>query len=155
MVPSVAMNGSIRPTVVIRPLASPQVAPIATATTMPASSMVSGSPIAPLLRNRIIRLATKAVIAPTERSRPPAEMTKVAPTPMIAVKAARVSTLTMLPTVKKLSLTNEPTTRRMKSATNGAIAAMSTRPMLHFRGPLFAVVSVISAPRSLLPLPGS
>ncbi len=38
MVPSVAMNGSMRPTVVIRPLARPQAAPIANASTMAATS---------------------------------------------------------------------------------------------------------------------
>ncbi len=80
MVPSVAMNGSMRPRVVMSPLARPQAAPMATASAPATMSMVIGSLIEPPFMNRIIRLATNAVMAPTERSRPPAEMTKVAPT---------------------------------------------------------------------------
>ena len=38
---------------------------------------------------RIITLATKATIDPTDRSRSPDEITKVAPTAMIAMKALR------------------------------------------------------------------
>ena len=53
--------------------------------------------MAPLFMKMIIRLATKAVIEPTDRSSPPAEMTKVPPTATMAMKALRVATLTRLP----------------------------------------------------------
>ena len=46
--------------------------------------------------NMIMTPVTKAVIEPTERSSPPDEMTKVAPTAMIAMKALRVMTLLRL-----------------------------------------------------------
>ena len=42
---------------------------------MATSSIRSGLAMTPLFMNRIIRLATKATIAPTERSSPPEVMT--------------------------------------------------------------------------------
>ncbi len=60
IVPSVAMKGSILPTVVISPLASPQTLPATTAKRTAAVSISAGSAITPEFMNRIIRLATKA-----------------------------------------------------------------------------------------------
>jgi hypothetical protein len=69
------MNGSILPIVVMRPLNRPQAAPMARATSMAATSISVGSAITPEFMNRIIRLATKATIEPTDRSSPPDEIT--------------------------------------------------------------------------------
>ncbi|MNT38970.1 hypothetical protein D3C72_1751840 [compost metagenome] len=75
MVPSVAMKGSIRPTVVMSPLTSPQVAPSTSANIVAPINISTGSAMTPLFMNRIIRLATKATIEPTERSSPPDDIT--------------------------------------------------------------------------------
>ncbi len=48
---------------------------LASATTAPLNSISMGSATAPEFMNRIIRLATKATIEPTERSSPPDEIT--------------------------------------------------------------------------------
>ncbi len=125
IVPSVAMKGSMRPTVVTSPLSSPQAAPARMANTTAAASIRCGSAIAPEFMNRIIRLATKASMEPTDRSRSPDEMTKVAPTAMIATKALRVATFARLSMPMKFGLVSAPSTRSSASATKGATARRS------------------------------
>ena len=56
----------------------------------------------------IMMPVTKAIMEPTDRSKPPEEMTKVAPTAMIAMKALRVTTLIRLADDTKLEFTNAP-----------------------------------------------
>ena len=143
IVPSVAMKGSILPTVVIRPLARPQSEPMTMASAMAAAIIRPGSAIAPEFMNRIIRLATKATIDPTERSRSPDEMTKVAPTAMIAMKAERVATLARLLSPMKLGFTRAPTISRISSAAKGATARRSTSRQI--RRPRPGVVVSVSA----------
>ena len=150
IVPSVAMKGSMRPTVVIRPLARPQSAPMPIASSMAATSIRNGLAIMPLFKNMIVRLATKATIEPTERSRPPAEMTKVAPTAMIAMKALRVSTLERLSMPRKFGLTKLPSTSSSASATKGATARRSTSRQDR-RGGAALVISVMPVPPSRRP----
>ncbi len=125
IVPSVAMNGSIFPTVVISPFASPQSAPATMVKTTATASISAGSAMMAEFIKRIIRLATKATIDPTERSRSPDEMTKVAPTAMMAMKALRVATLARLVMPMKFGLTSAPTTSSSASAANGATALRS------------------------------
>ena len=76
--------------------------------------------------NKIIRLATKATIEPTDKSRSPDEITKVAPTAISAIKALRVATLARLFRLMKLEFTIAPSSSSKASATNGATARRST-----------------------------
>src|SRR3954462_15145508 len=125
MVPSVAMNGSMLPAVVIRPLASPHAAPMTMASAIATTSIVAGSAMTPLFMNMIVRLATNATIEPTDRSRPPADITNVAPTAMMAMKALRVMTFSRLSTLMKFGFAIAPSIRRSASATKGAAARRS------------------------------
>ncbi|AEQ08180.1 Hypothetical protein BMNI_I0552 [Brucella melitensis NI] len=75
MVPSVAMKGSMPPTVVMIPFSRPQAAPTTSASMTAAMSISTGSAIIPLFMNKIMMLATKATIAPTDKSSPPDEIT--------------------------------------------------------------------------------
>src|SRR3954451_20591384 len=151
MVPSVAMNGSMLPAVVIRPLARPQIAPMTMASAIATTSIVAGSAITPLFMNMIVRLATNATMEPTDRSRPPADITKVAPTAMMAMKALRVMTFKRLSMPMKFGFAIAPSISSRTSATNGATArrSMSFQDFCTFR--VSAASSVISL-RSLLGL---
>src|SRR6266702_4604155 len=126
MVPSVAMNGSMLPAVVIRPLARPQAAPMTMASAIATTSIIAGSAITPLFMNMIVRLATNATMEPTDRSRPPADITKVAPTAMMAMKALRVMTLRRLSMPRKFGFAIAPSISRGASARKGATARRST-----------------------------
>jgi hypothetical protein len=130
IVPSVAMNGSILPTVVMRPLRSPQAPPMTTVSAIAAVSMSAGSAMAPEFMKRIMIEATKATIEPTDRSRSPEEMTKVAPTATIAMKALRVATFARLVMPMKLGFTSAPTMSSSASAAKGATALRSTSRQL-------------------------
>ena len=124
MVPSVTMNGSIRPNVTIRPLARPQAALKRNgAQSCRARACLRRAPPT-LLSVRIITPATSAAMEPTERSSPPPEITKVAPTAMMAMKAERVTTFMRLETVRKSGLMREPATTSTKRAMNGESARM-------------------------------
>src|SRR5258708_1353718 len=125
MVPSVAMNGSMLPAVVMRTLARPQAAPMTMASAAATTSISAGSAITPLFMDMIIRLATNATMEPTDRSRPPADITKVAPTAMMAMKALRVMTLRRLSMLMKFGFAIAPSIRRSASATKGATARRS------------------------------
>src|SRR6266550_2430396 len=151
MVPSVAMNGSMLPAVVTRPLARPQTAPMTMASAIATTSIVAGSAITPLFMNMIVRLATNATMEPTDRSRPPADITKVAPTAMMAMKALRVMTLSRLSMLMKFGFAIAPSIRRRASARKGATArrSMSFQDFCTFR--LSAARSVIFDPLCGLP----
>ncbi len=97
--PSVTMNASIPIFEIRKPFSSPAARPASSATHMPAR--ISGTPMPSVgiiaFIAMIITPATKAAIEPTERSIPPAVMTKVMPTAMMPIKADRASTLVTLP----------------------------------------------------------
>lgn len=84
MVPSVAMNGSILPTVTMTPFARPHSSPVTTAIAIPAGMAQRPRLGAIMFMNMMVMPAMKATIEPTDRSRPPDEMTNVAPTAMMA-----------------------------------------------------------------------
>ncbi len=121
------MNGSMPPCVTIRPLAKPQAAPTTIDSVTATAMSRIGFARRPVFRNRMSRLATKATIEPTDRSRPPAVITNVAPTAITAINALCVATFRRLPTVRKRSLDRAPRTRRNASATKGATARRSIR----------------------------
>ena len=89
------MNGSIRPTVTSRPLAAPPALPIARPATMPSPTAPQPPPSegTRLLMMMIISPAMKAAIEPTDRSRPPEVITKVAP---MAIRPMNDERATML-----------------------------------------------------------
>ena len=68
---------------------------------------------------RIINPAMKAAIEPTERSSPPAVMTKVMPTAMIPMKADLANTFVMLAIDRKFSFIPAPMATSTRSATIG------------------------------------
>ena len=68
---------------------------------------------------RIIEPAIRAAIDPTDRSMPPEMITKVAPTAMMPIKAARVSTLDRLETVRKSGLSSVATIIRAARPSKG------------------------------------
>lgn len=144
IVPSVAMNGSILPTVVIRPFARPHSEPATMVKTTATTSIKAGFAMAPEFISRIIRLATKATIEPTDRSRSPADITKVAPTAMMAMKALRVATLARLVMPMKLGLTKAPTISSSARATKGATARRSTSRQDRRRISLVSSLTLIS-----------
>ena len=78
--------------------------------------------ISPELRNMISTPATSAAIEPTERSSPPAVMTSVSPTAMVAMKVERASTLVMFSPLRKRGLTKAPSAHSSASARKGATA---------------------------------
>ena len=119
--PKVTMNGSIRPAVTSMPLAAPPTAPIARPATMPRAMTAQPVPSegTALLMMMMIMPAVKAAIEPTERSRPPEVMTKVAPTAMMPMKEARATMLEMLLMVRKLPLSHVPRMASSSSATIG------------------------------------
>ena len=90
------MKGGILPSVMIRPLIIPASAPTAsirrTACHIP-------QPCLSIIRAP--QTALSATIDPTERSMPPVRMTKVIPTPRMAVSDAWRATLSQLPLVMK------------------------------------------------------
>jgi hypothetical protein len=67
----------------------------------------------------IITPAITAAIEPTDRSIPPAVMTKVAPTAMIPIKAERVRRLVMFPSLRNAGFSRKPITHSRSSATAG------------------------------------
>ena len=77
IIPSVATNGVMRPTVTMSPLARPMVAPTAKATRTTQGSA------APAFTMPAASAPATARIEPTERSMPPVRMTNVIPTAMI------------------------------------------------------------------------
>ena len=109
-VPSVTMNGSMRPLVISKPCASPNTAPSSSAKTMPMVTTTYGELIDVLMPfiSRIIAPAISAAIEPTDRSMPPEMMTKVMPTAMMPMKAVRVSTFRTLSAVAKSGLSAQP-----------------------------------------------
>src|SRR5450755_2500210 len=145
------MNGSMLPAVVIRPLARPQAEPMTMASAIATAIIVAGSAITPLFMNMIVRLATNATMEPTDRSRPPADITKVAPTAMMAMKALRVTTFNRLSILMKFGFAIAPSIRRRASARKGATArrSMSFQDFCTFRPS--AARSVIFDPLCGLP----
>ena len=79
IVPSVTMNGSILPIVVVRPLNRPQSAPTASDSAIARDDQQRRVLDQPRVEEQDLRPATKAAIEPTERSRPPPVMTSVSP----------------------------------------------------------------------------
>src|SRR5690606_36002376 len=75
----------------------------------------------------IMMPVTNAIMEPTERSSPPEEMTKVAPTAMIAMKADRVITLIRFAPEVKFELISAPRRTITASAMNGAKSAQRMR----------------------------
>ena len=148
------MNGSIRPTVVIRPFARPHSEPAITAKRTAAVSIRAGSAMTPEFMNRIIRLATKATIAPTDRSRSPEEMTKVAPIAMMAMKALRVATLARLFRPMKFGLTIAPRIRSSTKAAKGATARRSISRQFRRRTSRVSSFTLVSTPTSRPIIPG-
>ena len=73
IVPSVTMNGSILPSVVVRPLNSPHSAPTPSDSAIAATISSVVFSISPELRNRIIRPETSAAIEPTDKIEPAAD----------------------------------------------------------------------------------
>src|SRR6056297_6026 len=110
-VPSVTMNGSILPRVMVMPLNVPAASPNSSANTMPSPSTASGgSPVASIaFMNRIMAPARNAAMEPTERSIPPAMITNVEPTAMMPMNALRVSTLKMFVDDRNAGFISEPT----------------------------------------------
>jgi len=98
IVPSVAMNGVISATVIMKPLISPQTAP----TAMPAT-IAMGIATWESTMSRVATTPAKAATAPTERSIPAVMITMVIPMATIAVTAVCVPTLRRLWEVRKLS----------------------------------------------------
>ena len=149
MVPSVTMNGSILPSVVVRPLNRPQSAPTASDSVMAATMRSVVFSISPEFRNRIVRPETKAAIAPTERSRPPPVMTNVCPTAIVAMNVLRAMTLVRLSKLRKRGLASPPRAQISASARNGATALTLTRRPDTATGPsCTACVMPGSPPRS-------
>src|SRR5690606_15259806 len=108
MVPSVAMNGSIFPTVTINPLTKPQAAPTSRPTMAPTNIALAPIEGSSRFIVKIMMPVTNAIIEPTERSRQRDEMTKVAPMAMMAMKEERVMTLARFVAVAKLEFTMTP-----------------------------------------------
>src|SRR5690625_1462689 len=139
MVPSVTMKGSILPTVTIRPFSNPQAAPTANPTTAPTKIALAPIDGSRWFMVRIMMPVTNAIMDPTDKSRHPDEITNVAPTAIMAIKAERVTTLLMLVSVAKLLLTKIPATMTSARAINGPMAAHRIR-----RGDLSIVSSVVA-----------
>ncbi len=141
--PSVTMNGSIRARVMSSPLVSPASSPTSRATPMPART--SGMPIprvgSSAFMTRIIIPAMKAAIEPTERSSPPAVMTKVIPTAMMPMKAERESTLVMFPADRKFGVQKRAQTGSARSAPEVQASIVPMRPFEHPH-PSFHVVPI-------------
>ena len=86
-------------------------------------SRIIGTPM-PRLGNaafitKIISPAIKAAIEPTERSSPPAVITKVMPTAMIPMKADRASTLVMFAALRKFEFISAPISSKTTKAMIG------------------------------------
>ena len=142
IVPRVTMNGSILPMVTMSPLNRPHSAPTQSTSAMPAMIALPPRLGTMAFMNMIMMPVTKAVIEPTDRSSPPEEMTKVAPTAMMAMKAERVTTLVTLVADRKSGLISTPTMARMARAMKGP---MSTQLMRASKGSRVgvAVISLI------------
>ena len=138
------MNASI-PTLDIRnPLTSPAASPAASATSIPASTSGTPMPSAGIIAfiAMIITPATKAAMDPTDRSMPPAVMTKVMPTAMMPMKADRASTFVTLPALRKLEFSDAPRMISAIRASRGPSACSGRR-----RRGLAAGVAVSVMPR--------
>lgn len=127
IVPSVTMKGSIRPTVTISPLKRPHSAPTSSATPAPIGIAQAPKAGARWFIAMIMIPVTKAIIEPTDRSSPPDEITKVAPTAIIAMKALRVMTLIRLADDTKLGFTSAPNSTITARAMKGARSAQRMR----------------------------
>ncbi len=92
------MKASIPARVTNSPLIAPATSPAPSASATPIPITAIPAPIAgsTVFIARIISPATKAAIDPTDRSSPPAVMTKVMPTAMMPMKADRAATLVRL-----------------------------------------------------------
>src|SRR5690606_14005777 len=123
MVPSAAMNGSIFPTVTIKPFSRPHSAPTSMQEPAPMKLEVAPNVGAKWFITRIMMPVTNAIMDPTDRSRQPDEMTKVAPMAMMAMKADRVTTLAMFVPVAKLEFSRMPTSTTTPRAMKGPMAA--------------------------------
>src|SRR5438270_11175637 len=128
-VPSVTMNGSMRPLVISRPCARPNRQPSTTANAMPASTTATGDARRPASAfiMRITQPAISAAIEPTDRSMPPLMMTKHMPTAMIPMKAVRVSTFIALSQVAKSPLSSVPAMHSSTSPTSGPAPSIRWR----------------------------
>ena len=71
-----------------------------------------------------------AAMDPTDRSMPPAVMTKVAPTAMMPMKAERVRRLVRLPSLTKAGFSRKPMMQRIRRATAGPIVLKSMEDLL-------------------------
>jgi hypothetical protein len=88
---------------------------------------------------RIIAPARKAAMEPTERSMPPAMITKVPPTAMMPMKADRVSTLKRLVCDRNAGCSIEPITSRNTSPSRGSAAARARERVARASGPRCAL----------------
>ena len=106
IVPRVTIKASIFPLVVRKPLMKPAPMPRISEQPMPSSTVQMDAPMlsTAAFMMMIIMPAMKAAMEPTERSIPPAVITKVAPTAMMPIKAERVSKLVTLPSPRKSGL---------------------------------------------------
>ena len=115
------MNASMPSAVIKKPFNNPASSPATMAVNIP--NRIIGTPTPRLGKaafiTKIISPAIKAAIDPTERSSPPAVMTKVIPTAMIPIKAERASTLVIFAALRKLEFISAPMTKRTISAMIG------------------------------------
>src|SRR5258706_3503981 len=122
-VPSVTMNGSMRPRVISKPCARPNSAPSASAKAAPQATIASGGILLPsAFINRITPPAISAAIEPTDRSMPPLMITKHIPTAMMPMKAVRVSTFIALSSVAKSPFSSVPAMHSSTRPTTGPMA---------------------------------
>src|SRR5690606_4412621 len=121
------MNGSMRPLVIARPLTAPATRPPTTTSATPSRIAPTGdtSPRMAFM-NMIIAPARNAAIDPTERSMPPAMITKVAPTAMIPMNAERVRTLKMFVEVRNDGWISAPMTTSRTRPSSGVSCCHGT-----------------------------
>ena len=94
-VPNVTMNGGIFRLVIMKPLANPQTKPASTPAAMPSSTD-------PLPTIVIVPMTpANARIEPTDKSMPPATMTRVMPRAIMLITAVCRTTLDRLVAVRK------------------------------------------------------
>ena len=128
-VPSVTINASILPLVIAKPLTSPATRPSASDTPTPSRTVIQPAPRLETAAfiTTIITPAIKAAIEPTERSMPPAIITKVAPMAMMPINDERVRTLKMFVGDKNAGLRSAPTMTSARSARSGPRVRKSKR----------------------------
>ncbi|GAA6190351.1 hypothetical protein NBRC116597_02700 [Phaeobacter sp. NW0010-22] len=78
---------------------------------------------------KIISPAIKAAIDPTDKSKPPAVITKVMPTAMIPIKAERARTLVILAALRKLEFNIAPMINKTTKAIMGPSTDIDGRRM--------------------------